>query len=94
MSFELVTVLIGLFTALTGFAFAYFAFKRNDKTDHESKGKAEGVILSDIGYIKSCIDRVEKNLSAVDERYRNILERLAKLEECLANVIKRVDEIE
>ena len=94
MSNESITVLIGLFTALSGFIFSYFAFKRNDKADYKNKGKAEGVILSNIGYIKNCIERVEKNLSVVDERYRNILERLVKLEECLANVVKRVDEIE
>ena len=93
MNYELITVLVGIFTALSGFVFAYFTLKRNDKAEHESKGKAEGVIISDIGYIKSCIDRVERNLNTVDERYRNIAERLAKLEEGLANVIKRVDEI-
>jgi archaellum component FlaC len=50
-------------------------------------------MLSDIGYIKACVDRVEKNLSKVDERYRNIAERLAKVEEAVANVTKRVDEL-
>ena len=29
----------------------------------------------------------------VDERYRNIAERLAKVEESVSNVTKRVDEI-
>ena len=50
-------------------------------------------MFSDIGYIKACIDRVEKNLNMVDEKYRNITERIAKVEESLLNVIKRVDEI-
>ena len=36
---------------------------------------------------------MEKNLTTVDERYRNIVERLAKVEESLANAQKRVDEI-
>ena len=48
---------------------------------------------SDIGYIKACVERVEKNLNFVDERYRNIAERLAKVEESLINVIRRVDEL-
>ena len=50
-------------------------------------------MFSDIGYIKACVDRVEKNLNKMDERYRNIAERLAKVEESLINVTKRVDEI-
>lgn len=49
--------------------------------------------MSDIGYIKACVERVEKNLTKVDERYKDVLERLAKVEESLQNVIKRVDEI-
>ena len=85
--------LVGLLTSLLSISFAYLAFKRGNKYDYKADGKTEGVMFSDIGYIKACVDRVEKNLNKVDERYRNIAERLAKLEEGLANVTKRVDEI-
>lgn len=50
-------------------------------------------MLSDIGYIKACVDRVEKNIGIVDERYRNVAERLAKLEESIRNAEKRIDEL-
>ena len=36
---------------------------------------------------------MEKNLVIVDERYRNVVERLAKVEENVANAQKRLDEI-
>lgn len=49
--------------------------------------------MSDISHIKDCVDRVEKNLYKVDERYRNILERLVKVEEAVSNITKRVDTI-
>ena len=62
---------------------------RNKKND----GRSEGVIVSDIGYIKACVDRVEKNLNKVDERYRIILERVAKAEEAIVSVNKRLDEL-
>ena len=61
--------------------------------DKKKDWKNEGAILSDIAYIKACVDRVEKNINKVDERYRNIAERLAKVEEAVANVTKRVDEL-
>lgn len=73
--------------------FAYLACRRNLVKDEHTEAKNEGAILSDIGYIKACVDRVEKNLNKVDERYRNVVERLAKVEEAVANVIKRVDEL-
>ena len=73
--------------------FALLAFKRSEKQEHKNEGKSEGLILSDVGYIKACVDRMEKNLMSVDERYRNVFERLVKVEEALANAQKRVDEI-
>lgn len=37
------------------------------------------------------IERIEDNLIKLDERYRNVLERLSKVEESLLNVIKKVE---
>lgn len=93
MNFELALSLVGLFASVSSIVFAYLAFKRSNKQEQRIEGKNEGVMFSDIGYIKACVDRVEKNLNKVDERYRNIAERIAKLEESVVNVTKRVDEI-
>ena len=93
MTLELTITLIGLFASISSIVFAYLAFRRSDKQEQKTDGKTEGVMFSDIGYIKACVDRVEKNLNKVDERDRNILERLAKVEESVVNVTKRVDEI-
>lgn len=93
MSFEIIVILIGLCASISSIVFSYLSFKRSDKKDHELDAKNEGVMFSDIGYIKACVDRVEKNLNKVDERYRNIAERLAKQEEALLNLTKRVDEL-
>ena len=93
MNFDTLIIMVGFLVSVSSIVFAYLAFKRSDKDQHHSEGRTEGAMFSDIGYIKACVDRVEKNLNKVDERYRNIAERLAKLEEGLANVTKRVDEI-
>ena len=93
MGFELTVTLVGFFASISSIVFAFLAFKRSEKKDQKDDGKTEGVMFSDIGYIKACIDRVEKNLNKVDERDRSIAERLAKVEESVANVTKRVDEI-
>lgn len=93
MSSELAFALVGFFASISSIVFAYLSFRRSEKRDQKSDGKTEGVMFSDIGYIKACVDRVEKNLNKMDERYRNIAERLAKVEESVVNVTKRVDEI-
>ena len=83
MNFEVVFSLVSLMASLSSIVFAYLAFKRSERQDQRKDAKNEGLILSDIGYIKACVDRVEKNLTSVDERYRNLVERLAKVEERL-----------
>ena len=93
MKLEDPVTLVGFLTSLLSISFAYLAFKRSDKQDNKNEGKNEGVMFSDIGYIKACVDRVEKNLNKVEERDRSIAERLAKVEESLVNVTKRVDEL-
>ena len=88
-----VVSVIGVIGTLSSIFFAYLACKKSNMQEQKVDGKSEGAMLSDIGYIKACADRVEKNLNKVDERYRNIAERLAKVEEAVTNVTKRVDEL-
>lgn len=85
--------LVGLITSISSIVFAFLAFKRSERQEHKKEGKNEGLILSDIGYIKACVDRMEKNITSVDERYRGVLERLSKLEEGLDNTKRIVNEI-
>ena len=85
--------ILGLVTSLLSIMFAFLAFKRSEKHDIKKEGKNEGLILSDIGYIKACVDRMEKNITSVDERYREVLERLSRVEEGLDNTKRIVNEI-
>lgn len=75
----LLTILSALGT-LSSITFAFIAFKRNEKSDRRSEGKNEGVLLSDIGYIKSSIDRIEKSLDKLEQNYAVLSERVVKVE--------------
>ena len=90
---ELGISITSLIAAISSILVARLALRRNERIDHKREGKHEGTMLSDIGYIKACVDRVEKNIGTVDERYRNVAERLAKLEESIRNAEKRIDEL-
>lgn len=72
---------------------ALLSYKRNVIREHKQLSKEGGSFLSDIGYIKACVDRMEKKMSNVDERYQDLLQRLTKVEENLINTQKRVEEI-
>ncbi len=93
---ETLTILIsiiGVLGTLSTIYFAYAAHKKSNIQEQTKHAKDEGTIVADIGYIKSCVDHVDKSLAKLDERYQDIVERLAKTEVTLCNVIKRVDEI-
>jgi len=51
------------------------------------------VLISDIGYIKSSIDRMERSLEKVEDRYHELLNRLVKVEQSNASAHKRIDEM-
>ena len=84
-----VVSIIGIIGTLSSIFFAYLAFKKNEKIEAKNEGKSQGSIFSDIGYIKACVDRVEKNISKVDEGYKDILERLAKVEATIKQITKK-----
>ncbi len=93
---EIVTIIasiIGILGTGSSIYFAYLAVKKNIITEEKNNAKHSATIVTDISYIKECVNRVEQNLTLVDERNRNCMERLVKLEVSLINLTKRVDEI-
>lgn len=89
---ELVVTLIGVLGTLSSIFFAYLAFKRNDSIDKKANSKREGVLVSDIGYIKSSLDRLESKLEKNEERYQELLTRIVKVEEVSVSIQRRMEE--
>lgn len=92
-STEIVLTIISVLGTISSILFAYLAFKRGNKQEHKDEGKNEGVMLSEIGYIKSSIDRIEKSLNHLEERYTDLSNRLVKVEESTKNAHKRITEL-
>lgn len=87
---EIVVGIIGLVGTISSICFAYLAFRRNQNHDTRKNGKSEGVLISDIDYIKSSIDRMEKKLDKVETNYQDLLTRLVKVEEVQNSLEKRL----
>lgn len=85
---EIVVGVIGLISSISSICFAYLAFRRNRNNDTKKNGKAEGVLISDIGYIKSSIDRMEGKLDKVEANYQDLLFRLIRVEQA-QNVLEK-----
>ncbi len=93
MTAEIIVMMVGLCASVSGIVFACAGYRRNVGNDNKSDGIDEGTIISDIAHIKSSVDRMEHNVNQVDERNRNMAERLAKVEEGMSNIQKRIEEI-
>lgn len=81
MTTEVIVLIVGLCASISGILFSFISFRRNDRNDSRVAGKNEGTMLTDIAYIKSSVDRMEKNINSIDARYIDMAERLAKVEE-------------
>ena len=89
---SIILSIISVLGTISSILFAYLAFHRNSKTDNKQEGKNEGVLISDVGYIKSSIDRIEKNLDKLEERYTLLSNQITKVEESVAQAHKRITE--
>ena len=89
---EVVVSIIGVAGTLSAIFFAYLSFRRNDKKDAVRDAKTEGTLLSDVGYIKSSINRMEQKLDKVENNYNILLNRLTRVEESYVSLSQRFEE--
>lgn len=95
MGMEWVPAAVSFAGSLLAMAFGYAAFSRNKRHDDTQSGHQGGVILTEIGYIKSSVDDVKRNQEKAEEKSdKNHIEtmtRLAKVEASAAQAHKRID---
>ncbi len=87
-STEVSLSIISVIGTISSILFAYLAFRRNEKVDNKKDGKNEGVLISDIVYIKSSIDRIEKTLDKLQEKYDDLHSRVLIVEQKMDDHIK------
>ena len=73
--------IISTLISILSILIAYMALKRNKDKDNLKEAIDSGIRLSDIGYIKKSLDRIEKRLEHVEINYNDLLKRVIILEE-------------
>ena len=86
---DYVGAIIGVLGTILGGVLSYAAFHRNSKKDSEEEGKSSGTMLTEIGYIKGGIDRIEQ-----DARYISMAERMSAVESSAKSAHHRIDRLE
>lgn len=77
---EIMTYIISTTISILSILIAYLALRRNKEKDSIKEALENGVLLSDISYIKKAIDRIEKRLEHVEIDYNDLLKRIITLE--------------
>lgn len=92
--FEIFTTVFGLVGTGCAIVFGVLAFRRNNKSDDTEEGKKDGVLLTEIGYIKSGVDDIKRKQEKEDERHIKVVSRLTAVEESAKQAHKRIDRLE
>jgi hypothetical protein len=75
-------------------AFAFFAFRRGQKSDDTATAREMGTILTEIGYIKSQLDALTRRMEHDAERHLALAERVSAVEQSAKSAHRRLDKLE
>lgn len=92
--FTLFTTVFGIVGTACAIVFGYLAFRRNSKTDDTAEGKKDGVLLTEIGYIKSGVDDIKRKQEKQDEQHVVVVSRLTAVESSTKQAHHRINELE
>lgn len=94
---ELITFLsitVGIVGGVLGVVFGIKNSRRSDRTDNNAEGKKDGVILTEIGYIKSGVDDIKRKQEVQDGKHIEVVTRLTAVEESSKQAHHRIDGLE
>lgn len=94
MNWEVAVTVLGVVGTVCAIIFGYLAFKRNTKSDDEAEGKKDGVLLTEIGYIKSGVDDIKRKQEKQDEQHVEVVSRLTAVEASAKQAHHRLDGLE
>ena len=91
---EIFLTVLSILSTFCAIAFGYAAFNRNRKKDTSDEGKNTGVMLTEIGYIKSNTDSIMRKQEKQDEQHLQVVERLSAVESSAKQAHHRIDRLE
>lgn len=81
----------GVLCALLGIVISYAVFSRNKTKDDKSEGRQDGVICTELGYIKANTDEIKSEQREQRKVNAEHAERLAKVEASAKQAHLRID---
>lgn len=94
MTHEILFALIGAAVGIISVTVAVVVARRSSHHDQRNRGERDGVLLSDIGYVKSGIDDIKTHQREQDKRHLDMVGRVAAVEQSAKQAHHRIDRIE
>lgn len=91
---EQLALVLGILGTVCSIIFGYALFRRNNKTDDNTEGKQAGIMLSEIGYIKSGVDDIKRKQDSQDNFNLKIMAEITTAKDSAASAHKRIDGLE
>jgi hypothetical protein len=71
----------------------FFAVRRGQRQDDSSAAREMGVLLTEIGYVKSSLDGVVRKLDTTEARYVELAKQLSGIEASVKSAHRRLDDM-
>lgn len=79
-STEILVLIISIVCPISSLLVAMLSFRRNVRNDTKADSQEKGVLLTEVGYIKSGVDRIEKKMEQLDVKQEEQGKAIAALE--------------
>lgn len=86
--------IIGIIAGIMGVVFGVIAYMRNKRTDDEKDGKKDGMVLTELGYIKSGVDDIKRKQERQEQQHIEVVTKLTAVEASAKQAHRRIDMIE
>lgn len=90
---EIVFGIIGAVVGVAGFVFGLVTLLRNKQADDKKEGKEDGMVYSDLGYIKAGIDDLKRDGREMRSEVQSLHDKVTRTEESCKQAHKRIDEL-
>ena len=88
---EIIFGISGMVIGLIGVICSIVAVSRNRAADVKSAGKEDGVVLTELGYIKAGVDDLKRDNREIRGDLKTLDERVTRNEEATKQAHKRID---
>lgn len=91
---ETLSVVLSAIFGIGGIVFGIISAVRNKKTDDTKEAKEDGIILTELGYIKSGVDDIKRKQEKQDTHNLDFVKHITVVEESAKQAHKRIDKLE